>query len=78
MIELDKETWDAAVKKRQKLPKLESPAKPVIIRNLRANPMSVIALGGFDVVTLTERQASDERLMKRVNRAINIGTLERI
>ena len=51
---------------------------PVILRSLVPNSMNTLGLKGYGTVTLTERQASDERLMKRVNRAIDIGTLERI
>jgi len=51
---------------------------PCDLRSLVPNSMNTLGLKGYGTVTLTERQASDERLMKRVNRAINIGTLERI
>jgi len=51
--------------------------KALTVRSLVPNPMRTLGLEGYGTVTLTARQTADERVMKRVDRAISLGILER-
>jgi len=55
---------------------LEELEDRVLIRNLSANPMSVLGLAGFGTAEFTEAMQQDERIIGKVKRAIALGLVE--